>query len=108
MGARLEFRFPNTGPVMEVIELAQNENVKWKCVDCVEEWIDTILEFDINRDEKKDLTFVTFSHRGWGEENSMFAHCNMKWAVFMLSLKEYCETGKGRAFPNDIKVDDKM
>jgi hypothetical protein len=29
----------------------------------------------------------------------------MKWATFMLSLRDYLETGKGRPFPNDIQID---
>jgi hypothetical protein len=33
------------------------------------------------------------------------AHCSMKWATFMLSLRELVETGKGRPSPVDLKID---
>ena len=33
------------------------------------------------------------------------AHCSCKWAVFLLSLKDALETGKGRPFPDDIHID---
>ncbi len=29
----------------------------------------------------------------------------MKWATFLLSLKDYVETGRGRPFPNDLKIE---
>ena len=32
-------------------------------------------------------------------------HCSMKWATFLLSLKELAETGKGRPSPEDLKID---
>jgi hypothetical protein len=32
-------------------------------------------------------------------------HCSTKWAVFLLSLKSFLETGKGASWPNEIKLD---
>jgi hypothetical protein len=29
----------------------------------------------------------------------------MKWATFMLSLRELAEAGKGKPSPNDVKID---
>ena len=104
VGLAMEFRFPNTGPVMEVLELTSPKFIKWKCTDCIEEWIGTELTFEIEKHDD-DLTKVKFAQRGWREETPLYAHCNLKWGMFMLSLKEYIETGQGRAFPNDIKID---
>jgi hypothetical protein len=33
------------------------------------------------------------------------AHCSMKWATFLLSLRELLETGAGKPSPNDLKID---
>ena len=33
------------------------------------------------------------------------AHCSMKWATFLLSLKELVETGRGKPSPEDLKID---
>jgi hypothetical protein len=30
----------------------------------------------------------------------------MKWATFLLSLREWVETGAGRPSPYDLKIDD--
>ncbi|MCB9747835.1 MAG: SRPBCC domain-containing protein [Candidatus Omnitrophica bacterium] len=101
-GQQLTFRFPNTGPVMEVLELMTDEFIKWKCVDGVEDWKNTILTFEL--EEKDNNCELLFAHSGWGDQSEFYAHCSMKWAVFLLSLKEYCETGKGQPFPDDIKT----
>ena len=88
---------------MEVLELYSNELVKWKCIDSIEEWKDTILTFEM--EEKEGGCELLFAQSGWSDQTDFFAHCNTKWGTFMLSIKEYCETGKGRAFPDDINIE---
>jgi hypothetical protein len=63
----------------------------------------TEITFDIR--EEGGQTFVRFTHANWQEQSNFMAHCSTKWAVFLLSLKDALETGKGRAFPNDIHID---
>ncbi|HMJ47961.1 MAG TPA: hypothetical protein VK498_11570 [Ferruginibacter sp.] len=55
----------------------------------------------------EDYTIVLFGHRNWKEEVKFMADCSMKWGIFLLSLKEFVETGKGRLSPNDIKIDNR-
>ena len=52
----------------------------------------------------KNQCVVHFTHSGWADDLKMFPHCSTKWAVFMLSLKDLLETGKGRPAPNDIPI----
>jgi hypothetical protein len=33
------------------------------------------------------------------------AHCSMKWAVFLMSLRDLVETGTGKPAPQDVKID---
>ena len=33
------------------------------------------------------------------------AHCSMKWAAFLLSLRDWVETGAGQPSPDDLKID---
>jgi hypothetical protein len=47
---------------------------------------------------------VQFTHSGWDDNMGMFPHCSMKWAVFMLSLKDLLEKGKGHPFPDDLQI----
>ena len=102
-GKQLTFRFPESGPVMDVLELQPNEFVKWKCVDGVDEWKGTIVTFEL--EEQNGSTDLLFAQSGWEEQSNFFAQCNTKWAVFLLSLKEFCEDGEGHPFPEDIKIE---
>ena len=49
---------------------------------------------------------MLFRHAGWKAPVEFMHHCSTKWAVFLLSLKALVETGKGRPFPDDVKVAD--
>jgi len=68
-----------------------------------ESWMGTEVSFQIEAEE--DQTFVRFAHSNWKEASDFMAHCSTKWAVFLLSLKDVLETGKGKPFPNDIHID---
>ena len=88
---------------MEVKVLDPGKKVQWYITKGPEEWIGTDVIFELH--EEEDFTIVLFGHRNWQQEVEFTAHCSMKWAVFMLSLKELIETGKGRPSPHDIKID---
>ncbi len=87
----------------DVIELDPNKKVHWRFVSGPKEWIGTDVIFNLSQED--DYTIVLFSHKNWRELVEFTYHCSMKWATFMLSLKELVETGKGKASPNDIKID---
>jgi uncharacterized protein YndB with AHSA1/START domain len=89
--------------IMEVQELNPQKNVKWRCTDGPAEWIGTDITFDLSQQD--DQTIIIFGHRNWREAIEFMAHCSMKWAVFLLSLREYVETGKGKPSPHDLKID---
>ncbi len=109
LGGRIVFTFrTSTGDVkgkmtMEVLQLEQGRNVQWRCVEGPDEWIDTLITFDLS--EQDGQVIVIFGHRNWRDEVEFTAHCSMKWAVFLLSLRAYVETGKGQPSPHDLKID---
>jgi len=88
---------------MEVTALDPGKKVQWKFTAGPEEWINTNAVFELH--EEGDYTIVLFSHLGWREAVEFMAHCSMKWGIFMMSLKQLVETGKGKPSPNDIKID---
>lgn len=97
----IEFRFPEEGLDMQVIK-SDDHDIIWKCTSGPEEWINTHIIFKI--EETDAQTLVVFKHEGWAEEVPFFHHCSMKWATFLLSLKEYLDTGQGKPFPQDLKI----
>jgi len=89
--------------IMQVKELNSQKTVRWQCVDGPAEWIETAITFELS--EQDDQTIIIFGHRNWREPIEFMAHCSMKWAIFLLSLREYVETGKGKPSPRDVKID---
>jgi hypothetical protein len=103
VGGVLRFRFGEGGFDMKVLELQSNERVLWQVVDGPEEWVGTKISFDLK--QNINWTVVLFKHQGWEEPVEFMYHCSTKWAVFLLSLKSFLETGKGTPWPNEIKLD---
>lgn len=111
-GGKIEFTFRTTTgelkgqmvmEVQELQELNSPESVRWRCVDGPPEWVGTDITFKMSLEDGQ--TTLIFGHRNWREAVEFTAHCSMKWAVFLLSLREYVETGKGRPSPGDLKID---
>lgn len=109
VGGRITFAFRADGGevkgsmVMEVKELAAPRGVRWRCVEGPEEWLGTDISFELSPQDGQ--TILLFGHRNWREAVEFTSHCSMKWATFLLSLRDYVETGKGRPAPHDLKID---
>ncbi|HLK03468.1 MAG TPA: SRPBCC domain-containing protein [Candidatus Acidoferrum sp.] len=104
VGSHLEFWFSGfLGSVMKVIELKPGELVRWQAIDQgLPDWIDTRLEFNIFTE--KNQTVLHFRHSNWRDDAKLFPHCSLGWAIYLLSLKEFVETGKGRPYPYDLPI----
>lgn len=103
-GSTLRFRFRGGGPDMKVVALRKNQLVRWKCLSGPDEWIGTELEFKLKREGQE--TILLFAHKHWSKPTEFMAHCSTKWAYFLLSLKAYVETGKGKPYPKDQDISD--
>jgi uncharacterized protein YndB with AHSA1/START domain len=108
-GGRIRFRFrTKTGDIigemlMEVKKLDPKKEIKWRCVEGPADWIGTDINFEWSRQDGQVI--IIFGHRNWAEATESMAHCSMKWAVFLLSLRDLVETGKGKPSPGDLKID---
>jgi uncharacterized protein YndB with AHSA1/START domain len=100
LGGRIDF----FGGVcdMDVVAAEPGKRVKWLCTRGPVEWVGTEVTFVL--EQKRDQTFVLFSHSGWKEQVELMHHCSTKWATFLMSLREYVERGAGRPAPNDVKI----
>jgi uncharacterized protein YndB with AHSA1/START domain len=103
-GDRLEFWFNSFCQSFQVSELQPGQRVAWISPkgQGAGEWEGTEISFDLSTDEKQ--TLLQFRHSGWKDSTAFQGHCSMRWAVFLLSLKEVLERGKGRPFPYDLEV----
>jgi uncharacterized protein YndB with AHSA1/START domain len=78
---------------MRVAKLIPNKRVEWECINSIEEWIGTGISFDM--EEKEGNTILRFAHAGWRAATDTYAGCTYDWALFIKSLKTFCETGTG-------------
>ena len=104
VGGVLEFWFGDFCQKFEVVELQPDQRVRWKAIgnNSMDEWEGTEVAFSLSNDGKQ--TYVSFSHAGWRRDNGFLPHCSTKWAVFMLSLKDLLEKGKGQPAPDDVQI----
>lgn len=87
---------------MKVLKAIANKSILWKCVDGPKDWMGTEVRFALNR--RDNLTFVLFTHAKWKKPTEFMHHCSTKWAVFLLSLRDWLERGEGRPAPYDKKL----
>jgi uncharacterized protein YndB with AHSA1/START domain len=87
----------------EMTRLEPDQEVRWRFTDGPPEWIGTEATFQLAEDS--EMTILNFGHRNWKEPVEFMAHCSMKWAVFLLSLRDLVETGNGKPAPDDLKID---
>jgi uncharacterized protein YndB with AHSA1/START domain len=102
-GGVIQFRFGKNGFDMKVLELQPENHVLWQVTDGPEEWIGTQLSFDFKKEG--DYIILLMKHMGWKQPVEFMHHCSTKWAIFLMSLKSLLETGKGKPFPEDVKID---
>ena len=103
VGRELEFWFGSFCQRFQETALEPDRLVRWQAPDGgMREWTDTEVSFELN--EADGGTSVAFTHAGWADDAKFFPHCSTKWAVFMLSLKDLVETGKGRPAPEDVQI----
>lgn len=88
---------------LRMTRLEPHREVRWRFTDGPPEWIGTEATFTLAQDG--EMTILVFGHRHWAEPGEFMAHCSMKWAVFLMSLRDLVETGRGRPAPEDVKID---
>lgn len=117
----IRFHFgPDYFKEMEIVRQSPTE-INWSCIAATEEWIGTTVSFKLKSASKPEIlqtnpeiigqfkqnesnsTLLLFSHDNWQKQTQMLAECNYTWAMFLRSLKSYCETGIGKPFPNQHK-----
>jgi len=104
-GGTLDFRFGD-GPdrrIAFVVVEASPDLVEWRGLpEGPDEWVDTTVTFELAHENGE--TVIMFTHGGWREPVPFQAHCSMKWAAYLLSLKTLLEDGEGAPYPRDLHV----
>ncbi|MEX0778522.1 MAG: SRPBCC domain-containing protein [Balneolales bacterium] len=78
---------------MKIIDLQVDKKINWECIASDKEWVGTGISFELT--EEDDTTTVILKHYNWREVTDFYRWCNYNWAMFLFSLKTYCEIQKG-------------
>lgn len=109
VGSSFHVRFLNSDGLqvglmdIRVVSLQPDCCVQWQFESGPSEWVGTEVQFTLK--QEGEHTIVLFSHSRWRDAAEFTAHCSMKWATFLLSLKQLLENGRGLPSPNDLKID---
>lgn len=87
---------------MKVLDRRPGACVEWEVTDGPDEWIGTHVSFDLAHVD--GYTIVLFKHEGWREPVEFMAHCSTRWATFLLSLKQFAESGAGDPYPEQVDI----
>lgn len=78
---------------MQIVTLTPPTRIEWLCTESDPEWIGTTVSFELH--ERHDKTDIILRHQNWRELTDFYRFCNYNWAMFLYSLKSYCEHGVG-------------
>ena len=101
-GGELAFMFNEHHVLALVSDYQSNKRIEWTVQGDAGEWLNTRICF--NLEQLDDQVIINFQHADWQQATEFMGHCSTKWAVFLLSLKDYLETGTGKPFPHDIHI----
>ncbi len=83
-------------------DIKENKKVALQCIEGPGAWQNSALIFELEQADNQ--VFVTLTHQNDNASDDDFLYFSTKWTCYLLSLKSLVETGKGRPYPNDIKV----
>lgn len=86
----------------KVVALQKNALVHLHCVSGPGPWQGCDLTFSFKQDT--DQVWVSLVHDNDAATDDDFLYFNTKWPCYLLSLRDLIESGKGRPYPNDIKI----
>ena len=99
----IAFRFAAGGFDMQVNALSKNL-VQWEVIAGEPQWIGSVISWQLKQAD--GYIVILFKQEGWKEVTEFMHHCSTKWAIFLMSLKDLIEKGKGAPNPYDVKIDE--
>lgn len=96
--AMLDFRFhEDFNPDMKIVRTEPDREVRWQCVGGHDEWHKSTITFGLEGENgTTQLTFVQSYPQEVEEE--AYGRYNFSWGYYLDSLRQYCETGRGKPF----------
>ena len=85
-----------------VCELELDKSILLECPNGPGPWGKSRLCFEL--EDVSDQVLVTLIHSNEQASDDDFLYFNTKWPLYLLSLRDYIETGTGQPCPNDVPI----
>jgi uncharacterized protein YndB with AHSA1/START domain len=105
-GGELKFFMNSPDPLVIHVDIATRATVvEWTVIDCpfLTDWVGTRPTFTITPVDGHESE-VHFRHVGLTSELECIDMCSRSWDHFMLSLRDYIETGVGSPMGSDVDI----
>ena len=103
IGEVLDLHFLDVATLsFKIMTLHENSLIHLHCLSGPEAWQDCDLTFSLKQD--KDQVWIGLVHENAAASDDDFLYFTTKWPCYLLSLRDFIETGKGRPYPNDTKI----
>jgi uncharacterized protein YndB with AHSA1/START domain len=100
IGGQISVYFSDADKAAAAFEIEERspQQVIWRCVEGPDDWIDTVITYELKLRDDGGTTLL-FSHAGWRQENEFMHGCSTNWAAYLMSLKSGAEGQGFNAFP---------
>lgn len=103
VGEVLDLHFKELATLsFRVDDLEDNQRICLRCVSGPGPWQNSDLKFELRQDDEQ--VWVRLVHENGAASDEDFLYFSTKWTCYLLSLRDLIETGKGRPYPNDLKI----
>ncbi|WP_422080181.1 SRPBCC family protein [Ulvibacterium sp.] len=106
IGETIALHFENlTTLTFKYTAIVPYEKLELTCSEGPTPWQNAVLTFEL--EEREGQVFLTHTHSNIpSDDMASLTYFNTKWTVYLLSLKDYLETGKGTPYPTELKLYD--
>jgi len=102
-GQVLTLHFAELAVLSFRIETLESDRlVRLRCVTGPGPWLASSLEFVLRQDDNQ--VWVELVHENEAATEDDFLYFSTKWPCYLLSLRDFIESGQGRPYPNDVKI----
>ena len=103
LGEQLNLHFGDAVTLSFRVEaLEENAEVGLCCVGGPVPWLGSSLVFSLRADAEQVWLELVQENTAASEED--FLYFNSKWPCYLLSLRDHIEHGRGRPYPQDVKI----
>ncbi len=86
----------------KIAALEENVLVRLECVSGPGSWQNSQLDFIFQQDEKQ--VWVELIHENQDASDNDFVYFSTKWPIYLLSMRDFIQTGTGTPYPRETKI----